>query len=77
MDPNFIPNNIELSSIDVTTLHYVYSTIAQTLAGAFGVLGAFMLFHIQSVNQSIKGICTRINEAGRMKESTNLQGVAT
>ena len=46
--------------IDETTLFYTYSTIAQTLAGAFGILGAFTLFHLQSINQSLKGICSAI-----------------
>jgi len=46
--------------LDATTLYYTYSTIAQTLAGAFGILGAFTLFRLQSITQSIKGICTAI-----------------
>lgn len=46
--------------LDETTLYYTYSTIAQTLAGAFGILGAFTLFHLQSINQSLKGVCSTI-----------------
>ena len=76
MDPNSLPTNIELSAVDATTLHYLYSTIAQTLAGAFGILGAFMLFHIHSVNQSVKGICTRISQAGKNNERDHLRGAA-
>ncbi len=44
MDPNTVA--------DATTLYYTYSTIAQTLAGAFGFLGAFVLFRLQSINRS-------------------------
>lgn len=76
MDPNSLSTHIELSAVDATTLHYVYSTIAQTLAGAFGILGAFMLFHIHIVNQSVKGICTRISQAGQNNERDHLQGAA-
>ncbi len=43
--------------LDETALYYTYSTIAQTLAGAFGVLGAFTLFKLQSIQQSCLGIC--------------------
>ncbi len=46
--------------IDQTALFYTYSTIAQTLAGAFGILGAFMLFKLQSINNSIEGVCSII-----------------
>lgn len=76
MDPNSLPTHIELSAVDATTLHFVYSTISQTLAGAFGILGAFMLFHIHSVNQSIKGICTRISQAGQNNQRDHLRGAA-
>ena len=43
--------------LDETALYYTYSTIAQTLAGAFGILGAFTLFKLQSIQQSCLGIC--------------------
>lgn len=49
--------------IDQTALFYTYSTIAQTLAGAFGILGAFMLFKLQSISNSIEGVCTTIYNA--------------
>ena len=42
--------------IDETTLYYTYSTIAQTLAGAFGILGAFTMYKLQSINNSCQGI---------------------
>ena len=63
MDPNSLNTVVEYLRIDATTLYYTYSTIAQTLAGAFGILGAFILFRLQSLDQSIKGICTAIFKA--------------
>ena len=60
MDANCLTINVEALGIDATTLYYTYSTIAQTLAGAFGILGAFVLFRLQSINQSIKEICTQL-----------------
>ncbi|MBA7573342.1 hypothetical protein ES708_15138 [subsurface metagenome] len=51
---------VTLGWTNETALYYVYSTIAQTLAGAFGILGAFTLFHLQGIHQSIKGTCSVI-----------------
>ena len=42
--------------IDETTLYYMFSTIAQTLAGAFGILGVFAMYKLQSINDSRKGV---------------------
>ncbi|MGR3303472.1 MAG: hypothetical protein ACUZ8I_13335 [Candidatus Scalindua sp.] len=55
--------------MDETTLYYIYSTIAQTLAGAFGILGAFTLFRLQSITGAIKGICTVIDVEFSFPES--------
>lgn len=35
--------------IDETTLYYTFSTISQTLGGAIALLGAFVLYKIQSI----------------------------
>ncbi len=35
-----------------TISYYFYSTVAQTLAGAFGFLGAFVLFRLQSIDRA-------------------------
>ncbi|MHC4069042.1 MAG: hypothetical protein ACYS18_01745 [Planctomycetota bacterium] len=51
--------------LDETTLYYTYSTIAQTLAGAFGILGAFTLFKLQSIQQLCRGICGMIIDRRR------------
>jgi len=64
----------DLLRIDATTLYYTYSTIAQTLAGAFGIIGAFVLFRLQGLNQSIREFATaawhnlgRTSQQGDMK----------
>jgi hypothetical protein len=36
------------------TLFYTFSTIAQTLAGAFALLGAFVLYRLQSLRSDIE-----------------------
>jgi len=35
------------------TLYYTFSTIAQTLAGAIALLGAFILYRLQSLNNGL------------------------
>jgi len=42
--------------LDETALYYTFSTIAQTLAGSFAMLGAFVLFKIQSLNEGFRNI---------------------
>jgi hypothetical protein len=59
MDPNAIT---EIAKYDPTVLYYTYSTIAQTLAAAFAFVGAFVLFYIQSVNQTCERISDNIFE---------------
>lgn len=36
-----------------TTLYYTFSTIAQTLAGAIALLGAFILYRLQKLNSGL------------------------
>ncbi len=65
MEPNSILDFLKNPAgqfflIDSNTLYYTYSTIAQTLAGAFGILGAFVLFRLQGINQKLKTICSFI-----------------
>jgi hypothetical protein len=36
-----------------TTLYYTFSTIAQTLAGAIALLGAFILYRLQKLNNGL------------------------
>lgn len=38
----------------VNSLYYTFSTIAQSLAGAIGLLGAFVLFRLQSLKGEIE-----------------------
>src|SRR4051794_24795090 len=38
---------------DLTVIWYTYSTIAQTLASAFGFLTAVCLYQVQSINGSL------------------------
>ena len=40
--------------MDANTLYYTFSTISQTLAGAIGLLGAFVLYRIQSLNEAMR-----------------------
>lgn len=67
MDPNTIDPNVIAAaiSLDPNVLYYTYSTIPQTLAGAFGILGVFLLFYLQNLNQTIKGVCSTIHTGGR------------
>ena len=44
------------------TCYYTFSTIAQTLAGAFGFLVAVVLYRIQSLEQLIPNIAETIQE---------------
>lgn len=37
--------------INETAMYYTFSTIAQTLAGAFGILGAFVMYRLQNIKQ--------------------------
>jgi len=62
MDANSLPTVTSALSIDVTTLYYTYSTIAQTLAGAFGIIGAFVLFRLQNLNQVIRASATGVHD---------------
>jgi hypothetical protein len=39
--------------VDVTALYYTFSTIAQSLAGAFAVLAAFALFRLSSLERDV------------------------
>ena len=48
----------DILKINETTLYYTFSTIAQTLAGAFGILGAFTMYRLQS----IKNVCSAIGD---------------
>ena len=36
-----------------TALYYTYSTIAQTIAGAIGLLGAFLIYHLSETRRSL------------------------
>src|SRR6478672_9742333 len=36
-----------------STLYYTFSTIAQTLAGAIALLGAFILYRLQKLNNGL------------------------
>jgi len=38
----------------VTTLYYTFSTIAQSLAGAVGLLAAFVVLHLSQLNQRLQ-----------------------
>jgi hypothetical protein len=62
MDANSLSTAASMPYIDTTTLYYTYSTIAQTLAGAFGIIGAFVLFRLQGLNQSIRAFATGARE---------------
>ena len=44
-------------------LYYTFSTIAQTLAGAMALLAAFLLYRLQTLNQSIEKDAERISIA--------------
>jgi hypothetical protein len=48
--------------MDANAFYYTYSTICQTLAGAFGFLVAVVLYQIQSVTA---GFEVMLNEAGK------------
>ncbi len=53
-EPNIVATTIQEISLplfgtDETALYYTFSTIAQTLAGAFGILGAFVLYRLQGI----------------------------
>lgn len=50
--------NVHLES----TLFYAMSTIAQTLAGAIGLLGAIVLFALQAAQRSIERAAKRLSE---------------
>lgn len=67
MDPNTVvevtKTFTEATKYDPTVLYYTYSTIAQTLAAAFAFVGAFILFYLQSVNQTCERISDNIFES--------------
>jgi hypothetical protein len=45
-----------------STLYYTMSTIAQTLAGAIGLLGAIVLFTLQATGRSVENASKRLAE---------------
>jgi len=45
----------------VNSLYYTFSTIAQALAGAIALLGAFVLFRLQSLNGEIERNASQIS----------------
>ena len=45
-----------------STLFYTMSTIAQTLAGAMGLLGAIVLFALQATGRSVEDAASRLAE---------------
>ena len=45
------------------TIFYTFSTIAQTLAGAIALLGAFVLYRLQSLGSEIKTYGTSVAES--------------
>jgi len=45
-----------------TALFYTFSTIAQTLAGAFAILGAFIMFKIQNIIRSFRKLGELFNQ---------------
>lgn len=57
-------------SLDPNTLYYTFSTISQTLAGAFGVMGAFVLYKKQSNDVKLQ----RSSERAWMELTTENDG---
>jgi hypothetical protein len=54
---DFLKNSAgQIFLADETALYYTFSTIAQTLAGSFAMLGAFVLFKIQSLNEGFRNL---------------------
>ena len=52
-----------------TSLYYTFSTISQTLAGAIGLLSAFVLYKFQILNAQIQFVTDQIlSERGHPKE---------
>ena len=45
-----------------STLYYTMSTVAQTLAGAIGLLGAIVLFALQATGRSVERAAKRLSE---------------
>ena len=60
MEPNILSSTVQ--AIDPNALYYTCSTIAQTLAGAFGILGAFVLFRLQSSDDIIKELAIKLRD---------------
>lgn len=52
-----------------TTLYYTLSTIAQTLGGTVGLLGAFVVFFLQDLDRRLMSLLVSINR--RMESSTS------
>jgi hypothetical protein len=48
------------SEIDRNVFYYSYSTIAQTLAGAFGFLAAVVLYRLQALNGQLHDIASHL-----------------
>ena len=44
----------------INSIYYTFSTIAQALAGAIGLLGAFVLFRLQALSTEIESDASRI-----------------
>jgi len=70
MEPNSILDFLKYPAgqiflADETALYYTFSTIAQTLAGSFAMLGAFVLFKIQSLNEGFRNIGNLLTPVSR------------
>ncbi len=46
--------------MDSSVYYYTYSTLAQSLAGAFGFLAAVVLYRLQSLNSQLETIATNL-----------------
>jgi hypothetical protein len=54
----------------VNALFYTFSTIAQSLAGAIALLGAFVLFRLQSLNTEIDDNASQIASVAEIVQRT-------
>lgn len=74
MDPNLIDPTTSTAALplwqDATMLYYLFSTVAQTVAVGFGVLGAVACFRLQTLSDRIKTAC----EASREKQIARHNG---
>jgi hypothetical protein len=68
--------SILINSITENSLLYLFTTIAQCLAGAIALLAAFALYSLQSINKAMSDLCALIVDTFRRFDTNHPMAVS-